>query len=172
MLFIATRSRATTLRIRFIFDCYRLPCLIVSSLSAFKGGRKEEGRKEEWRRRRSSPLSPLCRKLVRCASMSRFLQLPWNRGSRPRCEIAAVLQPALVSCEFQPVFTSIRDPRASFFFFYARADFFPRLSFLESDIKEGTWSWTKEMILFASHICSNVLFFFSFLVRFIEWLIM
>lgn len=61
MLFIATRSRATTLRIRFIFDCYRLPCLIVSSLSAFKGGRKEEGRKEEWRRRRSSPLSPFSR---------------------------------------------------------------------------------------------------------------
>lgn len=30
-LFIATRSRATTLRIRFIFDRCRLPCLIVSS---------------------------------------------------------------------------------------------------------------------------------------------
>lgn len=95
MLFIATRSRATTLRIRFIFDCYRLPCLIVSSLSAFKGGRKEEGRKEEWRRRRSSPLSPFSRyaespvcfdvSFPAAAVKSRITAAVWNRGCPPTC---------------------------------------------------------------------------------------
>lgn len=98
MLFIATRSRATTLRIRFIFDCYRLPCLIVSSLSAFKGGRKEEGRKELFSGgegdRRLCPrfhvmqkVGPVCFDVSfpAAAVKSRITAAVWNRGCPPTC---------------------------------------------------------------------------------------
>lgn len=132
-------------------------------LSAFKGGRKSGGD-----RRRTAASVPVMQKVgpvrasLRCL-VSWPVQLPWNRGSRPRCEIAAVLQPAaLVSCEFQPVFSSIRAihvPPPSFFF-YACADFFSRLSFLESDIKEATWSRTKETISVLLLTFARTFFFF------------
>lgn len=146
-------------------------------LSAFKGGRKSGGD-----RRRTAASVPVMQKVgpvrasLRCL-VSWPVQLPWNRGSRPRCEIAAVLQPAaLVSCEFQPVFSSIRAihvPPPSSFFFYACADFFSRLSFLESDIKEATWSRTKETIsVLLLTFARTFFFFFSFVARFIEQSIM
>lgn len=138
-------------------------------LSAFKGGRKSGGD-----RRRTAASVPVMQKVgpvrasLRCL-VSWPVQLPWNRGSRPRCEIAAVLQPAaLVSCEFQPVFSSIRAihvPPPSSFFFYACADFFSRLSFLESDIKEATWSRTKETISILLLTFARTFFFFFLLRR-------
>lgn len=138
-------------------------------LSAFKGGRKSGGD-----RRRTVASVPVMQKVgpvrasLRCL-VSWPVQLPWNRGSRPRCEIAAVLQPAaLVSCEFQPVFSSIRAihvPPPSSFFFYACADFFSRLSFLESDIKEATWSRTKETISILLLTFARTFFFFFLLRR-------
>lgn len=183
---------------RFIFDCYRLSCLIVSLLSAFKGGKGEEGKKERrWRRkgdfyrrslsysrqdeRRTSPLSPFSRFMQKvrpvCASLrsSRFLwrvQLPWNRGSRPRCEIAAVLGcPNLLS--FRANFSRCFDPRSTcllyFFFFFSfscarRFLFSPQLSRI-GWWNEGSWSRTKEMIsIFASHAFERF-FFLSFVVQ-------